>query len=115
MKAGHRDTHITIEERREETDPDLGTATVKRWVAVYELMAEVRDMLPSRADRMADGISIGRRPCRIRALWRPGITTDMRISIDGRHLRIVSGPAMLGRHEGMEILAEEISTEGILP
>jgi hypothetical protein len=39
----------------------------------------------------------------------------MRLSIDGQEYRIVSGPAMLGRREGLEMLAEHYTGEGQRP
>lgn len=88
------------------------------WMPVCEEWIEVQDMLPSRAERVAEGIDLASRPCRIRMLYRDDITSAMRVRLDddgGRILRIVSGPAELGFREGMELVAEEVSTQGAVP
>lgn len=73
--------------------------------------AEVRDMLPSRAERIAEGLEIARRPCRVRIRWRPDVTTAMRLRLGARELRIVA-LAEIGRREVLELVAEELTTEG---
>jgi len=39
----------------------------------------------------------------------------MRIIIDNRTHQIISGPATIGRREAMEIMTEELSSEGAAP
>lgn len=39
----------------------------------------------------------------------------MRIKIGSRTLGIIAGPAELGRHVGIELIAEELSTSGEEP
>lgn len=112
--AGMRDRRITILHSVEVQDPEYGTLS-RSWVPYAEAWAEVQDMLPSRAERVADGISLANRPCRIRMLYRDDITSDMRVKIGNRTLQIVAGPAELGRREGIEIVAEELSTMGQQP
>lgn len=112
--AGKRDKRITILRAAAVQDPDYGTQTIE-WVPYAQTWADVQDMLPSRAERVADGISLARRPCRIRMLYRDDITSDMRVEIGTRTLQIVAGPAELGRREGIEIVAEELSTMGQQP
>lgn len=114
MKAGQRDRKIILEQRVEGQDATYGTATVN-WTPFATVWAEVQDMLPSRAERVADGISLAKRPCRIRFLYRAGVTSEMRVNYGGRYLRIVAGPVELGRREGIELVAEEMSTEGTAP
>lgn len=77
--------------------------------------AEVQDVLPSRGESIADGINIAKRPARIRCNYRTDITSDMRVKFDGRTLKIVAGPAELGRREGLEVVCEELSIEGVEP
>ena len=114
MRAGDLDTRITIEERVQTQDPIYGTPVVS-WVTFATVWADVQDVLPSRAERIADGINIARRPARIRIRHLDGITTSMRIKIGSRTLGIVAGPAELGRNEGVELIAEELSTQGQEP
>lgn len=82
------------------------------------IRAEVQDVLPSRAESVdADAINTARRPARIRMWRRPGISSEMRILVLSpedmvtRVMRIIAGPAFIGeRREGIELMAEEISS-----
>jgi head-tail adaptor len=47
--------------------------------------------------------------------WRSDITSTMRLQIDGRTLQIIAGPAELGRRDGIELVAEDLTTEGQEP
>jgi head-tail adaptor len=96
------------------------------WALVCEVWANVQDMLPSRGERIADGVNVSNRPARVRVRYRDGLTSTMRIVVgrnvkdaDGhpqwqadRILQIVSGPAELGRRETMEFMAEEYRPAG---
>ena len=117
MKAGKLDREITILHFAESTtqDPLYGTVIVTEWLPLATVWAEVQDMLPSRGERLVEGINIARRPCRVRMRYRNDITSAMRIRIGTRELRIIAGPAELGRREGLEFMAEELSTEGQEP
>ena len=55
------------------------------------------------------------RPARVRVRYLPGLAADMRLIIGGRIMQIISGPAMLGRREAMELIVEDHSTEGDAP
>lgn len=112
IKSGSLDRIITFEARTVTQDPAYGTSVVT-WQPVASVPAQMQDYL--RAESVDDGISMARRPCRIRIRWRGDITSDMRIDYDGRKMRIVSGPIELGRREGLQMVAEEISTEGDAP
>jgi SPP1 family predicted phage head-tail adaptor len=115
MKSGKRDKLITIQHRVVTQDTTYGTDVVTWPPFLANIWAEMQDVLPSRAERVAEGISLAKRPCRVRILYYDGITSDMRISYGARYLRIVAGPAELGRREGIELMAEEMSTEGTAP
>jgi SPP1 family predicted phage head-tail adaptor len=107
-------TRIRIERKVVTRDPQYGTEVVT-WAPFACVWAEVKDILPSRAERQADSIQIGRRPTRLRMRYLAGLAADMRVIIDSRIHQIISGPAMLGRREAMEIMVEELSSEGAAP
>ena len=92
-------------------DLQYGTEQVT-WAEFACVWAEVKDILPSRAKRLADSIQIGRRPARIRIRYLAGIISNMRVIIAGRIYHIISGPSMLGRSEAIELMVEEHSSEG---
>lgn len=114
MNAGSRDREVVIQRRTETRDPVYNTPVVT-WVDHATVWAEVQDMLPSRAERIADGINIARRPCRVRMLFRDDVDSTMQLKIGDRVLRIIAGPAELGFRERIELMAEELSTEGQEP
>ncbi|MBB4858264.1 head-tail adaptor [Novosphingobium chloroacetimidivorans] len=114
MSAGKRDAFITFEVRQTTKDPLYGTNVAGDWIKHSDAWAEVQDVLPSRSENLADGISIQRRPARVRIDYLDGltITSAMRLDIDGRKLRIVAGPAEKGHRKEWEMMVEELSTSG---
>lgn len=112
--AGRFDKQITIEQRTATQETTLGTFSYS-WATLATVWAEVQDMLPSRAERIGEGISLHMRPVRIRTRYRSDVTPDMRVVIDSVTYRIVGGPAELGRREGLELVCEKLSTEGVEP
>jgi SPP1 family predicted phage head-tail adaptor len=112
--ASSLDTRIRIERKVVARDPQYGTEEVT-WAQFASVWAEVRDILPSKAERLADSIQIGRKPARIRIRYLAGLAADMRVIIENRIHQIVSGPATLGRREAMEIMVEEHSSQGTAP
>lgn len=120
MSAGKRDTFVTFQVRQTTKDPVYGTTIEGDWIKHSEAWAEVQDVLPSRSESLDEGISIKRRPARVRIdqLDGVGITSSMRIKIDAddlwpeRIMRIISGPAFVQRSREWEMIAEQLSTEG---
>ena len=113
-RASKLDTRIRIECKVVTHDPHYGTEQVN-WTEFACIWAEVKDILPSKAERLADSIQIGRRPARISIRYLAGLAADMRVIIDTRVHQIISGPATLGRREAMEFMVEEHSSEGAAP
>lgn len=112
--ASKLSVRIRIERKTITRDPQYGTEEVS-WTEFARVWAEVKDILPSRAERMAEQIQIARRPARIRIRNLAGITLDMRVIIDNRIHQIIAGPSMLGRREAVELMVEEHSSEGATP
>ncbi len=120
MTAGKRDTFVTFQVRETTKDPTYGTTIEGDWITFSEAWAEVQDVLPSRSDSLAEGVSIDRQPARVRIdqLDGVGITSSMRIKIDAddlwpeRIMRIISGPAFVQRSREWKMIAEQLSTEG---
>lgn len=110
MRLGALNRRIRIE--RPVSDTAFDGAGSGGWTLVIEVWAEVKDMLPSRGDRIAEGINVSARPARVRMRYRDGITSDMRFVVAGRIMQIVSGPAELGRREGLEFMVEEYRPAG---
>jgi SPP1 family predicted phage head-tail adaptor len=85
------------------------------WGDIATIWADVQDVRPSKAEQLAEGLNIANRPCRIIVRFREDITPGMRVLLDGRTLHVVSMPAELGRREGTEFMAEELTTAGQEP
>lgn len=107
-------------------DDSLDGAGSGSWALVCEVAAEVQDALPSRGERLADGINAAARPARVRIRFRRDVTASMRVLIgrtvrggDGvarwhtdRTAEIVTVPAELGFHKGLEFMIEDCTSAG---
>jgi len=114
LTASLLSSRVTILTRVDAQESVYGTDTVT-WTALATVWADVQDVLPSRAERLADSIIIANRPCRVRMRWRSDIASTMRLQVGARTLQIIAGPAELGRREGLELVAEDLTTEGQEP
>lgn len=117
IDVGDLDTWIVFQVRQEAQETVYGTDSGSAWANLAQeagCWAEVMEMLPSRGERLAEGLNITRRPARIRLHWRGDITAAMRILLpddNNRILQIVGGPVEMGRKEYLELVAEQLSTE----
>ena len=82
------------------------------WEPVATGWANVQDALPSRAEKLGDGINLAARPARVRMRFRTGIKPNMRFVMGDRIMQIISGPAELGRREALEFMVEEYRPAG---
>lgn len=117
MNIGKLSQRVRIDRKTTSQDATYGTPVVT-WSELATVYAEVQDVLPSRAEKAGEGIQIASRPARIRMRYRSDITADMRcVLLDraNRVLQIVSGPAEIGRKEGIELMAQEYSSAGDAP
>lgn len=112
LDTGKLDRRITVQTS---STTKVNGRPIKSWSTLATVWAEVRDIRPSRAEQIADGLNMANRPCRIVIRYRDDITAGMRVILDGRTLQIVSAPAELGRREGTEFMAEELTTQGQEP
>lgn len=111
---------------RPQVSEDFEGAGEGNWTLVAELWAEVEDMLPSRGEKLADGMNIATRPARVRVRHREGIEASMRCLIGRlrrneagqrvwetqRVAQIVTTPAEIGDRSGLEFMIEDYSTAG---
>lgn len=116
LAAGELDSLIRIE--RPQADTSFAGAGSGQWVTVADqVWASIRDVLPSRSEKIADGINVAARPARVRMYYRTDVNSAMRFvditdGTDGRVMQIVSGPATIGRREGVEFMVEDYSSAG---
>ena len=114
-RLGTYDTPITIEQKVVTYDPVYGTDVVT-WSSLTSgsrIMAEVRDVLPSRSEAVAQNLEVAKNQVRIRMPYRSDVTAAMRITahrVPDVVYQIVGGPAMIGRREAMEMVCERYSS-----
>ena len=116
LKAGDLDRKIVVLKRVDEQDQDWGTVDTE-WLPLTAkpIPAQVRDYLPSRGESLADNVNLAMRPSRIRMRYREDVKSTMRVQFGSRIMEIVTVPAEIGRREGIEFVAQELSTRGSTP
>ncbi len=116
MRIGSlRSENIRIEQRTGAVDEDYGTAT-GTWETVHDnVPAEVSEVMPSKGEAVADGVSMSLRPARVRIRYVDDVAAHMRIIRIDRGdmvMEIVTQPAELGNKERIEFMAQEYSPVG---
>lgn len=101
---------IVIE--RPVADTSFGGAGSGAWERVAEVAAEVQDVLPSRSERLAEGINLATRPARVLIRPREGLTPAMRFVMGARIMQIVAGPARNESLGALEFMVEDYSAPG---
>lgn len=103
------------------TAEGIDAAGSGQWQMVWEGAAGVQDALPSRGERLADGINVAARPAKVRIRYRGGITAAMRIVllrwdagtwVADRLMEIVAGPAEIGFRQELEFMVEDYTSAG---
>jgi head-tail adaptor len=107
VSPGRMRDRVTFQRKAAPSGGRLNAPRKTDWenaAGLVDLRAEVQDMLPSKAEGIDDdAINTAVRPARIRMWRRDGITSDMRILVSSpednvtRTMRIVAGPAFIGR------------------
>lgn len=110
LDVGTLDRRIRIEQPV--ADDSFDGAGSGEWELIATVWASVKDALPSRAERLAEGINMAARPARVRMRYRDDVTPDMRFVMGDRIMQIVSGPAELGRREALEFMVEQYRPAG---
>lgn len=110
IPRGRLNTRLQVE--RKVSDEAFDSAGSEKWEPVRKVWAEVRDVLPSRAERQDGGFTTVTGRSRVRMDYRTDITPDMRFIGRGRTMQIVSGPAELGARDGIEFMVEDYSPAG---
>ena len=110
-RASRYNRRIAIE--RPVADDTLLGAGSGTWTQVGKpVWASVVDILPSRGEKLADGINVSARPARVRMRYRSDILPGWRFVMGTRVMQIVAGPAEIGRREEVEFMVEDYSTAG---
>lgn len=116
LPIGELDRLVRIEQPV--ADDSLDGAGSGTWNPVAaDVWCSIKDVLPSNGEKIANGIDISTRPARVRMYFRDDVTSDMRFvdtteGVDGRIMQIVSGPAEIGRKDGLEFMVETFRPAG---
>jgi len=114
--AFRKDEQVTIEQRTTARDPDFGTEIegVGAWEVVADhIWANTQDVLPSRGETTANGMTKAVTRTRLRIDVDDRITTAMRVTLHGkgdRLMQIVAGPALLDDRRHVEFMLEGFSS-----
>lgn len=114
FNAGDLDRQVTILVRTVAAEDVYGT-DAGTFAPFVTLPAQIIEAAPSRADHLGKDIVLAHLPATVRIRWRGDIAPEHRVSIDGQEMRIVGGPAMIGRRVGLELMVERVTTEGQQP
>lgn len=102
-------TLCQIEYKSVTQDATYGTESIT-WAVKAVVWAELQDILPSRAESVTNNINVAVNRTRVRMRYRDDIDSAMRFIARGFTYQFVAGPAMIGRNEYMEFVAERYST-----
>jgi len=109
------DKRCRVEQKQITQDPDYGTEVIT-WILYRVLWCNVLDVLPSRSESVAQGLSVARNQTRIRfdkTSDTEAIDSSMRCILmrPGPIIyQIVAGPAEVEKPRGIEIVAERYSS-----
>lgn len=113
MRSGQLDRRITIQRPTTIDDPEYGPQPGPWAEVAARVPAQLMDDLPSKSERVENGLRTAKRPARVRIRYQRGITSDMKIILhDGAdasgdvEFQIVGGPAEIGRREWTEFTVE---------
>ena len=112
MEIGTLNRRALIERKSITQDATYGTEVVT-WTTVATVWCEVQDVLPSKSEAVKNGLVVGTNQSRVRMRYRTDVTSAMRLTITRDSAvvyQIVSGPAVLGNKEGLELVVERYTS-----
>lgn len=112
MNLGLLDTRCRIEQKVVAKENDYGSEVVT-WALLAVVWCNLQDELPSRSEAVKSGLVVSAQRTRVRLRYRNDVDSSMRLVIHrpgAQVYQIVSGPAILGNKEGLEIWAERYSS-----
>lgn len=113
LDAGSLDRQVEIQQATRATG--VRSSGQKNWTTIDTVWASVLDVLPSRGEKMVEGVEVARRPARVRMRYREDITGAHRLKMGARIMEIVAGPAEIGRRDGIELMVVDYSAKGETP
>ena len=113
MNIGFLNTRCRIERKVVTPDSVYGTDVIT-WTLLGVRWCSVQDVLPSRSEKVSQGMEVALNGTRLRLNYCTDIDSSMRIIINRPSptiYQIISGPAILGDKDGVECMIEKVSTE----
>lgn len=90
-------------------DPIYGS-NVTTWTLKAVLYCNIQDVLPSRSEKIKEGLAVGAKQARLRIRYRKDLDSSMRVIIDGSTYQIISDFAELGNKEYSEAMIEKYTS-----
>lgn len=104
------DDKVTIERKTKARDPEYGTEIDSWEVVAQRIWANVQDVLPSRGEKVENGLATATQPARLRIRKFHVVTPDMRVTLHGRFgdrvMQITAGPALMDDRMHVECMLE---------
>lgn len=112
IRTGALNRRCRIEYKAIATDPHFNTEVIT-WAPLSTVWCELQDILPSRSESVKNGIEIASLQTRVRMRYRSDLNASMRMVLlqpVETIYQIISGPAIIGNKEGIELIIEKLST-----
>lgn len=103
------DRRCRIECPAKTKDPIHGSA-VTTWSLKAVVWCNVQDVLPGRSEAIKNGLAVSSNQSRFRCRYMKGLDSSMRIIIGDIKYQIISGPAVIGSNEYLEMMIERYTT-----
>lgn len=112
MNIGKLNNYVRVDRPVAGQEGEFGTPTIT-WVLQSMSWLNKSDMLPSRSEAIKNGLAMSASQTRFRGRYRTDIDASMRIVMQTTPpivYQIISAPAMLGNKDGIEFMAERVSS-----
>ena len=114
MIIGTLNARARIEYPVHTSDPVYG-GDVITWALLDVVWCNYQDELPSKSERVEQGLALNTNRTRIRMRYRADVDSSMRLVINRPNptiYQIESGPAELGDKDGLELMVTAFSSKG---
>lgn len=103
------DDKVTIERKTTQRDPVYGTE-IEAWeIVASRIWANVQDVLPSRAEKVSNGLQVGTQQARLRIRKHHQVASTMRVTLHNhgdKIMQIIAGPALMDDRMHQELMLE---------
>jgi len=112
MKLDELNTQARIEYKTTSQDSAYGTEVVT-WALLGVRWCHLQDVMQGRSESVVNGLEMAKNQTRCRLNYCTDIDSSMRITVNRPSpttYQIVSGPAILGDKERIEVMLEKVSS-----